>query len=391
MKFLVFLNVIILLCACNNKKVGQEPLTAAKLTAPTLYNIDSVRYALKNSSPAERDSATKKFLEAIDMYKNQNRVFMSIQSFKKSLYLSPSEKTYFELANALVSNLNYSEALQSLHIAELLDYSPLSRIMYQTASIYSIMPGNKYCSDNFTKWNDSLALHYMEIALQMGYPKPKDFLEDKAFDSLRLNNDWHFKTIYETALGGTKDPLKLVWENYKTGFKPIKLPLNINTPWIYQKIYDNAIGYDFEKFVPEMRTGKFSREVDNEYYYVGRVKEDSAYSALLYAGKNMWIVDGRGYSPIYFYLVTYSDEGKIIDKMQVAGQKTFSDNFKTFIIKENMTFEVKAFKNIYEKDPDKEGYENNNIVKSDPISANYFTITPLGKIRKLSKDAVSMR
>ena len=88
------------------------------------------------------------------------------------------------------------------------------------------------------------------------------------------------------------------------------------------------LAYDYEKFVPEMRNGKFSREVENEYFYVGKVKEDSFFTALLYAGKNMWLIDGRGYSPVYFYLVTYSPQGKIIDKMQVGGQKTFTDNFK---------------------------------------------------------------
>ena len=100
-------------------------------------------------------------------------------------------------------------------------------------------------------------------------------------------------------MSGNKDPEKLVWDNYKAGFPDLKMPLVVNTAWIYDQKYENAIGYDFEKFVPEMRTGKFSREVDNEYYYAGKIKEDPTYTALMYAGKNMWVTDGRGYSPVY--------------------------------------------------------------------------------------------
>ena len=167
-------------------------------------------------------------------------------------------------------------------------------------------------------------------------------------------------------------------------------PLAINTVWIYQQTYDKAIGYDYEKFVPEMRNGKFSREVENEYFYVGKVKEDTAYSALLYAGKNMWLVDGRGYAPVYFYLVTYSPQGKIIDKIPAGGQKTFTDNFKTLSLQENLSFEIKDFKNTYEKDPEKDGYENNKVIKSDLVSTSYYKINSKGKFEKTDKQQLAM-
>ena len=92
------------------------------------------------------------------------------------------------------------------------------------------------------KWNDSLAMHLMEVALQTGYSKPTDFLHEKAFDSLRCNNDWYFKNVYQTAMSGNKDPEKLAWDNYKNEFKELSLPLTINTVWIYQQNYENAIG-----------------------------------------------------------------------------------------------------------------------------------------------------
>jgi len=383
-KIIPFLFTALLFTACNNsnKQINTTPTAQVMhLNNATLYNTDSIKLALGTSS-AEQEVAKKKFLEAIDLYKNKKDAALSIPVFKTSLFIYPSEKTYFELASALAENKNYEESLQALTVAEQMDYSPLANIMYKKAVVFAAMPNTKFCADGWTKVNDSIALRYMQVALQMGYAKPKDFLSDKTFDSIRINKDWEFKTVYQNAMSGNKDPEKLAWENYKNEFKQITLPLTINATWTNQQKLENAIGYDYEKFVPEMRTGKFSREVENEYFYVGSIKDDSAYTALLYAGKNLWVSDGKGGSPVYFYMVTYSPQGKIIDKMQVGGQKNFTDNFKTLVLKENLTLEVKDFKNIYEKDPGKNGYEDNKVTKSELLTTKYYRITLKGKFEK---------
>lgn len=392
MRHLLLLFSAIILFACNNNdKPSNATVTATiHLNPNTLYNTDSIKAVLANVNSGMQANAKKKFLEAIDLYKNKKQVAQSIDIFKASLIICPSEKTYFELGSALADNKNFDEALKGLQVAEQMDYSPLANVLYKKAVVYASMPNVGMCADGYIKTNDSLAVHLMVVALQTGYSKPMDFLHDKAFDSLRFNTDWYFKNAYQTAMSGNKDPEKLAWDNYKNEFKDLSLPLAINTVWIYQQNYENAIGYDYEKFVPEMRNGKFSREVENEYFYVGRVKEDSVFTALLYAGKNMWLTDGRGYSPVYFYLVTYSPQGKIIDKMQVGGQKTFTDNFKDLMVKQNLTMEIKEFKNMYEKDPVKDGYENNKVIKSNLLATSYYRINAKGKFEKADKDQLAM-
>ena len=387
---LLFLAALVVFACNNNDKPPHAVAATTRLNANTLYNVDSIKAVLASGNSALQAAAKKKFLEGIDLYKNKKQIAECITAFKASLMLSPSEKTYFELGGALADNKNYPEALQALQIAEQMDYSPLANVLYKKAVVYASLPGNEVCADGFTKVNDSIAMHLMEVALQTGYSKPADFLHEKAFDSIRINNDWYFKNAYHTAMSGNKDPEKLAWDNYKNEFKDITLPLAINTVWIYQQTYENAIGYDYEKFVPEMRTGKFSREVENEYFYVGKVREDSVFTALLYAGKNMWLTDGRGYSPVYFYLVTYSPAGKILDKMIVGGQKTFTDNFKDLLVKPNLTMEIKEFKNIYEKDPAKDGYENNKVTKSELLATSYYRINAKGKFEKADKDQLAM-
>lgn len=390
MKYIIPVIVVFTFFSCNNTDKPTNATVTVNLNENTIYNTDSVKAAIVSVTSESQAAAKKKFLEGIDLFKNKKEIAQSITAFKASLFISPSEKTYFELGSALVENKDYEEALKALQVAEQMDYSPLSNILFKKAVIYASFPNNAVCADGYTKVNDSIVLHLMEVALQTGYSKPSDFLREKAFDSIKYNNEWLFKNVYNTAMSGNKDPEKLAWDNYKNEFQDVDLPLSINTVWIYQKNFDNAIGYDYEKFVPEMRTGKFSREVENEYFYVGKVKDDSAYTALLYAGKNMWLTDGRGYAPVYLYLVTYSSIGKIIDKMQVAGQKTFTDNFKNLVLKPNLTLEIKDFKNIYERDPSKDGYENNKVVKSELLTTSYYRINAKGKFEKADKDQLAI-
>ena len=286
-KIISILMAAVIFTACNNNDKQINANIAAPvihLNNATLYIADSIKLAL-GTTASEQEASKKKFLEAIDLYKNKKDTSQSIPVFKASLFIHPSEKTYFELASALADNKNYDEALKAFTVAEQMDYSPLANIMYKKSVVYASMPNTQFCNDGWTKVNDSIALRFMQIALQMGYSKPKDFLNDKTFDSIRINYDWNFKAAYQNAMSGNKDPEKLAWENYKNEFKQITLPLTINVAWTNQQKLENAIGYDYEKFVPEMRNGKFSREVENEYFYVGNIKDDSAFTALVYAGK----------------------------------------------------------------------------------------------------------
>lgn len=392
-KIFLLLSAFAAFTSCNTKDKTANTTTATTqtthLTDASLYNTDSINIAL-NLPAAQQEAAKKKFLEAIDLYKNKKEITQSVTAFKASLLIYPSEKTYFALGSALVDNKNYDEALKALHIAEQMNYSPLANVLYKISTVYALMPPKHTTEDEYTNLNDSIAMHYMEVALQMGYSKPADFLKDKAFDSIKNNSGYYFNSVYQAAMSGNKDPAKLAWDGYKNEFKDLPLPLTINTVWVYNQKYENAIAYDYEKFVPEMRTGKFSREVENEYFYVGKIKEDSIYSALIYAGKNMWVTDGRGYTPVYFYLVTYTPQGKIIDKLEVGGQKSFTDNFKTLALKENLSMEIKSFKNVYEKDPDKDGYENNKVIKSDLVTTNYYKLNAKGKFEKTDKQQLAM-
>ena len=74
--------------------------------------------------------------------------------------------------------------------------------------------------------------------------------------------------------------------------------------------------------------------------------------------------------------------GKIIDKIPVAGQTNFTSPLKVFTMQPNYTFEVKDFKNIFKEDPDKVGYDSNYVIRSEPLGSAYYRIRSDGKFEK---------
>jgi len=200
-----------------------------------------------------------------------------------------------------------------------------------------------------------------------------------------MNNDYAFNAVYTAALSGSSasgSPEKMLWHTFTTEFPQVQLPLTINTVWIQEHKLENSISYDYEKFIPEMRNAKFSREVENDYYYYALVKKDPAYTALLYVGKNNFLSDANQNSPVFFFLVTYDSDGKIIDKMPVAGQKNFTATLKVFTMQPNYAFLVKDYKNIFKYDPETVGYDSNYVVKSEPLGIASYRIAPMANSKR---------
>ena len=370
----------LLLFSCNHPSGTGDPLTSpAQLTQNSIYDIDSVRAV---AGTGNEEAARKKLMSAIDIYKNVKDPAKSIELFKSAIRLSPSAKAYFELGSALLDDDRYDESIQALHIAEQLEYSPQANVMCKLAAAYSL--GKEPGSDKHSQREDSLALHYMEVAIQMGYARPEQFRDLASFSHLK--NTYGFTAVYNNATsgngGGDRSPDKMLWKNFTAEFSYIDLPLTINTVWIRDHKLENSIGYDYEKFVPEMRNAKFSREVEDEYYYFAMVKKDTGYTALLYAGRNNFLTDANQNSPVFFLLSTYDRNGRIIDKMQVAGQRNFTENFKVFTLQPNYSFEIKDYKNIFKNDPEQVGYDSNYVVKSELLGVAGYRIAANGKFEK---------
>lgn len=83
--------------------------------------------------------ADRLFREAIDAYRNKKDPPGGVALFKRSILLQPTGKAYYELGNALMDQKEYLEATNAYTIAELMDYSPLYKVMYNQACAYSLL------------------------------------------------------------------------------------------------------------------------------------------------------------------------------------------------------------------------------------------------------------
>ncbi|MBS1660074.1 MAG: hypothetical protein JST68_03385 [Bacteroidetes bacterium] len=362
---LSLLLVSAVLFSCHNTPGVPAPVA---LTETAVYNIDSVRLALNTG---DEKASRKQLATAIDLYKNKKNPMASCPYFRKAILIKPTAQGYYELGSALLDAGVHDEALSALHIAEKLDYKPLANVVYKIAAAYA---GK----------DETEAIHYMEVALQMGYANPEKFRTDELFKSIR--NKYDFNTTYSAALNGgrnVKDPAAVLWEEFKGQFSPVQLPLVINTAWINSHPMEKGINFEYERFVPEMRNERFAREAGKEYYFFAAIKQDTAYTALCYAGEDEGLEDGNVHPPLFFYLVTYDPKGKIIDKLHVAGQEQLSYFVKVFTLQPNYTFEIREFKNIYQKDPEQAGYgADNPIVKTEEQLVSHYRIAANGKFEK---------
>jgi tetratricopeptide (TPR) repeat protein len=370
---LTLLLIPLLFAACHS--FSEKSLTnPSQLTEHSIYDLDSVRMV---ADAGNENAARKRLLTAIDIYKNVKDPEKSIAIFKSSIRLKPTANAYFELGSALLDIGQYEESAKALRMAEKLEYSPLANVMFKLAAACSKMAPN----NGYSMYSKSEDLHYMEVALQMGYAHPEQFLNAELFSALKSNSN--FYTIYNAAVSGsesTKDPEQRLWKTFAAESPELELPLIINREWIGQHKLDNAISFEYEKFIPEMRNAKFERESSTEYYYVGIVKKDPAFTALLYAAREG---DSDGFNSTFFYLVSFTPGGKIIDKIQAAGQDLPASPFKVFTLQKNYAFEIRDFKDIREKDPEQAGYDSNPVIRSEPLTTANYRIAANGKFEKI--------
>jgi hypothetical protein len=354
------------------------------LTASAIYDLDSVRRALDGG---DEKAADKKLAEAIDTYKQKKDTLGSVPLFKDAILLKPTAKGYFGLSGALLASRQYDAAIKALNIAEKLNYAPLANVMFR----YSYAYANMITDQNGEECTKS-AIYYMQLALQMGYAHPEEFLRKEYFPKLPPGSD--FTETFNKALSGMagRNPEKSLWESYAGQFPEVSLPLIINLPWIRAHKLEDMISFEFERFIPDMRNSKFAREGGDVFYYIALVRKDPAYTAVVYAmqyeGEEEDDTPDSAQAGAVttltptFYLTTYDPHGKIIDGMMVAGRNDLQQPFMAFAMQSNMHFQIQDFTDDYKEDPEKGGRDSSSYLGLKAQTPENFLIDATGKIIK---------
>lgn len=343
-----------------------------ELANEDLFDGLKVLQFLKNKQKFIQE-ANGLFLKGLDAFKNENNLDSAEVYFTRSLLKEPSSRAYCELGNVYKQRKKYKKAIDSYMLAEQLGYAPFSKILYNIATVYSLQE------------EDEKAANYLEYAMQAGYNNVDMIEKDPELSHLRKS--YQYEPALSRGLRGMSDPEKLFWLQYKKEFPKSHMPLTLNWDLSAEKMETLPyISYDFEKFISEMRDGKFSREVSKGFYYFAQVMETDQFVALIYIMKDEFMGE---VAPLTYRLVTYTHSGKIIDKYDIAGRSTLAEEVRLATLKANGAVDVDVISLEYEKDPDEFGYWENKVKTTKLIGKEKFQITTSGKIQKLSESLAS--
>lgn len=379
MRYISLPAVCMILASCGGpQKQPTDIASLPKLNESTLYNRDSVLYVYDANRDVKSQVADKQFLKAIELYRNKKDAQGSLALFKAAIFAQPQAKTYYEMGNALsdvasaqsddgerTAWLNY--ALDAYHIAEALNYKPLSKLLFNKACIYARMDDTEE------------AIPALVAAIELGYDNINNIYKDKDLANLRR---WGIDSRITKALEGASDPDKLQWNLYYHEFAALKFPVQLDIPYA-QNIRNNELGYDFERFVAEMRDEKFSRETGSMFYRVGIVRNTDSVKTLVYAVQDVMMNED---TPPYYFMASYSNTGKLIDKILVAGHQKLESPFAIATIQESGDFAIKYFELVYEKDPAENGYTDNKVLEQKELNKELYTIASDGHFVKRSTE-----
>ena len=349
----------LVLAACGGKSESTDKNTP--FAEADLFDIDKAKAFVTHLSEGDKKESKQLFLKAIDEYRNKKAAEKALPLFTQSLLKNPDAKTYYEYGNALSDLKDYGKAISAYHMAEMLDYSPLSKVLYNLACAYSL------------NQDEANTLKYLELAIQNGYTNGEHILQDPDMAFARTSD--RFNAVYTGAMSGSVSPEKALFDLYLDQFPDADFPYTLTAENSQKNVPQNAIGYDYEAFVPDMRDNQFSRDVGNEFYFVSRFPKNDVYVLTLYAERGLWMEN----PPINYYLCAYSPEGKIIDRMAVAGYPFYDQDIQGLKITDDTHFEVKAYTTVWEKDVEEFGYEENKPVKRELIGSTQYRVNESGK------------
>lgn len=368
---ILFIGAVLTWYSCNSsgrRTNTDHPLTEAvtSLAETEIYDYSKIKAYASGIVEDRKLDAKQKFLKAIDEYRNNKKPELAVPLFKESLLIFPDAKAYYELGNALLDLKQYTEAIQAYHMAEQLDYQPNAKVLYNLACGYSLLE------------KEEEALKYVQLAIENGYNNSKHMLTDTDLEFVRKSS--RFNKVYESAMGGTGDPDQALFELFVMNFKEAKLPFTLTSETSQKINFENAMAYDFEKFVPQMRDAEFSRDVGDEFYYLAMIRQTKEYTLLVYSGASVW----SEHPPVYHYLTSYDKKGKIISQVEFAGIFGSPDQIMEGSITGDLSVTVKTFDQQWEKDPYEHGYKNNKLLQKTESSSIVYRVDNTGKITESS-------
>lgn len=279
--------LVIIIVGCEPEVTYRYKAKLTKLKVEDIYKADYVKNALFDAEELDVDALKRasknEFLKGVDYLKNKNNIRGAIIHFKKAILIFPEAKLYYELGNALAKfngKVSIVEAINAYEVARVLDFQPQGMLDYKLAVLIyrlSKIPGNEY-----QKFHEAEALHKLKLAILSGYTDSVAIAKDPQLTGIEQLIGYKYVLLSTSSIQHQSEGINNMFTIFKKLFPDQPNGILITPEEVEMKKYNQSISYDFAKFIPEMESSSFGRDVGADFFYVGKLKETTMYTAIVY-------------------------------------------------------------------------------------------------------------
>jgi hypothetical protein len=397
MKYFSFIIPILLLFACNNK-VETITLEVPVLRGSMIYRIDSVRAYMETYKDTNKRIAESYIEKGVKEKDNSEK---SIYYFKRAITLHPTLANYKSLAQALNATHNYSE-LQDL-------YSILTTPIYERkengkdTTVYIFGRPDEELFYQYTA-STVLVQHYLpadnmymarDLGLDIATIKSKLLADERIkMDTASIEyKDMMLQFLpYEELQAYTKNPA--VFRDFVASIKDTAVVFAIDERSVQQFNYNDFNGMNYEDgpqitfgavYIYYLKEKQENKDRWLKFNFNHAFRVNPSVTAIVYAIDTSELASPVDMRHLYHQLVTYDNNGSIIDSKVIAlqaGEQLQTARFN------NGKFTVTMYKRTWKKPYKKEDFDN-DLINSEKISEADYEILANGKIKELHSMASS--
>lgn len=348
----------------TKKEIVSNPLVSKCLSENAIFNEDSVKYVKSIASDLQKDESKKYFLRALDLLINKQRANESVKLFHESMMYFPDDRSYYFLTQAYISLKDVENASKANDMAMRFGYDNYHELVFNDALISAL------------KFDTANCLDQLNEAVYMGFLNKDKIVNEKNFDFIR--DDERYISLMVNTFNDDEKLKSLLFKRFINSLPELNLPYSESIDSVKNHNYNFYINYDFASFIPGMEDGRFSRDVTNEYMYVGKLNLENHSYALIY--KTFFAIADT-LNPLKTYVITYDSLGTVVDN-EMIGCFCSPTNSQAYIVNKDKTIETTSYNYKWKNDPIEKGYAGNQIESFETEKASVIQLDVSGKINR---------
>lgn len=360
---------VLTFCTGGKETVNETVLNNAipiLISDNAMFNADSIAKALENATEVQKNEGRKYFLRAMDLLVNEKKALESIVLFKDAIRYFPDGRMFLFLTKAYIELNDIVNAAKTNEIGFKIGCDPYYELPFNDALINALKKDTASCISSLYE------------AVNEGFLNKDKIVNEKRFDFIRDHHD--YVSMMVNTFNNDAKLKALLFKNYLKIIPDLSLPYEESIDSVSNHPGDKYINYDYAVFIPEMEDGRFSRDVTNEYFYVGKIKLENNCHAVVY---KTYFAIADTLNPTKTYVITYDSVGTVIDD-EVIGCFCSPTTSQAFTITKDFTIESSEYTYKWKNDPIEKGYAGNKIESFEVSKAKQIQLGEGGTIKRIS-------